>query len=391
MFGAHDNTAHISGEPTTICVVGLRGIPGVMGGAETHCEHLYPLIAKNSELRIVVFGRRAYKKGTTPFDYRGVTVVPTWTIRGKYLEAIVHTGWALMIARFRYRADILHIHSIGPGLWSPIARLLGMKVVVTCHGEDHKQEKWNWFARFVLRTGEKVSARFANAMIVVNASLCERLKARYPRLKWKFFAIANGADHFTAADRQSGSSTLAELGLTPKNYVLSVGRLIPDKGFDELIDAYEASGPRDHPLVIVGKADHPDAFTRGLLQRQSSHVIFAGFQPKSSVAALCANAALCVSASHHEGNPIVALEAVSVGAPLLLSDIAPHLDLGLPSKHYFPVRDKIALAKKLSAPFEQYSYDGRQIMARFTWGAAALKTQQIYVTLMALTAPLPAT
>ena len=30
-----------------IVVTGTRGIPNVMGGVETHCEHLYPLIVQH--------------------------------------------------------------------------------------------------------------------------------------------------------------------------------------------------------------------------------------------------------------------------------------------------------------------------------------------------------
>ena len=44
-----------------ICAIGLRGIPDVMGGIETHCEHLYPRLAHLDEkLEIIVIGRSAH-------------------------------------------------------------------------------------------------------------------------------------------------------------------------------------------------------------------------------------------------------------------------------------------------------------------------------------------
>ena len=41
-----------------IVVTGTRGIPGIQGGVETHCEELYPLIADKQHEIIVV--RRPY-------------------------------------------------------------------------------------------------------------------------------------------------------------------------------------------------------------------------------------------------------------------------------------------------------------------------------------------
>ena len=65
--------------------------------------------------------------------WNGVRLVDLYAPASKNLEAIVHTFLAVLKAR-QYHADILHIHAIGPGLMVPLARLLGLKVVVTHHG-----------------------------------------------------------------------------------------------------------------------------------------------------------------------------------------------------------------------------------------------------------------
>jgi hypothetical protein len=134
------------GRRIRVCVVGLRGLPGVSGGVEAHCEQLYPRIAKDAALAVTIVARRPYVRERGPFTFKGTSVVPIWAVRRKYLEAFVHTACAVALARFRYSADILHIHAIGPGLRTPLARLLGMKVVVTHHGEDYNRDKWNAFA-----------------------------------------------------------------------------------------------------------------------------------------------------------------------------------------------------------------------------------------------------
>lgn len=47
----------------------------------------------------------------------------------KSFEAIIHTFRAINEAK-RLKADILHIHAIGPALLIPYAKMLGMKVVL---------------------------------------------------------------------------------------------------------------------------------------------------------------------------------------------------------------------------------------------------------------------
>jgi len=66
--------------------------------------------------------------------------------RNKFLEAFLHTFIGIFAA-LRYNPDILHIQAIGPGIFTPMARLLGMKVIVTSHGSDYMKLKWGKSAK----------------------------------------------------------------------------------------------------------------------------------------------------------------------------------------------------------------------------------------------------
>ena len=52
------------------------------------------------------------------------------------------------------RPDVLHIHAIGPAIFTPLARAFGLRVVVTYHSLNYEHKKWGRVARFVLRFGE---------------------------------------------------------------------------------------------------------------------------------------------------------------------------------------------------------------------------------------------
>jgi hypothetical protein len=157
-----------------ISVVGLRGFPGVQGGIETHCENLYARLAK-TDLSITIYGRKRYRVN----DSSDVKTVWLPCFHSKYLETFSYMFFAFFHILFN-KPDIVHIHGIGPALFAPLFRLMGCKVILTHHGADYKRGKWGFFAKKVLKTGEKIGIGCANRIIVLNeygrsnlyASLC---------------------------------------------------------------------------------------------------------------------------------------------------------------------------------------------------------------------------
>lgn len=355
-----------------IAVTGLRGIPGVMGGVETHCEELLPRVKRLApDAAITVFARGPYVPAGTG-EHKGVRIVPVASTRSRSFEAIIATFNSVLAAR-RDGAKLVHIHAIGPALLTPLARMLGLKVVVTHHGEDYRRAKWGFVARQMLRLGERFALRSADRLIAVSPSLTERLRATYPAGAERIRFIPNGVPELPAGR----GDALTRLGLTSGTYILAVGRLVPEKGLHDLVDAHARAGdPRT--LVIVGGADHESSYAAGLRKRESARVRFAGLQDRATVRELFENASLFVMPSYHEGLPIAALEAASCATPMLLSDIEPNRDLGLPPHHYFPVGDVDALARHLGRPASDYAVERETFLSAFDWDRISERTLEIY-------------
>ena len=161
-----------------IVVTGTRGIPNIMGGVETHCEELFPRIARKG-FEVTVIRRKSYVRDTLS-SYKGITLSDIETPRKKSLEAIVHTFRAIVRAK-RLKANIVHIHAVGPALLTPLARLLGMKVVFTHHGPDYDRDKWGMAAKTALRLGEAAGTLFANEVIVISHVIDDMLIRKYGR------------------------------------------------------------------------------------------------------------------------------------------------------------------------------------------------------------------
>ena len=70
------------------------------------------------------------------------------------VEQLMNDKNALGVLRSAWtRPDILHIHSVGPALFTPLARAFGLRVVVTHHLANYENKKWGPAARLVLRLG----------------------------------------------------------------------------------------------------------------------------------------------------------------------------------------------------------------------------------------------
>lgn len=362
-----------------ICVTGLRGLPSVMGGVETHCEELLPrVLARLADAEITVCGRKGYCVAS---QHRGVEVRPLWALRLSRLEAIQHTALSVLYARFWLDADLLHIHGIGPALLTPLAKAFGLRVLVTHHGADYRRAKWGGVARVALRVGEALALLCADQIIAVSASDAERLRRSYPRRAHRIQLLPNGAPTRSPA-AVTDASVLRRHKLARGEFVLAVGRLVPEKQFHDLISAMQRrwSAGDTRALVIVGDADHTDAYAQKLLHQPQHNLHFLGRLDRATLGALYRSCAAFVLPSSHEGLPIVALEAIAAGAPVLLSDIAANGDLRLEPRCYFPVGDVAALAARLGQPLAPPS-DATQLLARFNWDRIATETARVYARL----------
>lgn len=361
-----------------IVVLGTRGFPNIQGGVEMHCQHLYPRLAKMG-LDITVCTRVHYL--TRPFksDWKGVKFINIRCPRSKSLEAIVHTTLAVFRARLIH-ADIAHIHSIGPSLLVPLAKLMGLKVIMTHHGPDYERAKWGWLAKAVLRLSERIGCTYADQIIAISAGIKTHIKRKFNR---DAHLIPNGVEIPEPTEK---TDYIESIGLTPNKYCLAVGRFVPEKGLDDLISAF-SSLHTDWKLAIAGDADHKTSYSRRLksLMANNSKIVITGSIQGNYLNEIYSHAGLFVLPSYYEGFPIVTLEALSYGLPVLLSDIAPNKEIGLDENRYFPVGNKEALAEKMDCWLKNSSLSNEErteqiemVRQKYNWDDIAEQVLQVY-------------
>jgi glycosyltransferase involved in cell wall biosynthesis len=326
-----------------IIVIGTRGFPNVQGGIETHCEHLYPNIVKEG-FDVTVITRKTYVDPALN-KFKGVNLIPMWNPKKKFLETIIHTFCAIFKAKL-LGCDLIHLHALGPALLVPLAKILGLKVVMTNHGPDYDREKWGYLPKLILRLGEFLGSKFSNKVISISKPISDSLKQKY---NCNAVIIPNGV---LIPEIKHTNNTLDIFSLVDSKYILTVGRFVPEKGFTDLISAFKESNLSNNgfKLVIVGDADHEDKYSRSLKQTASENnsVVLTGFQKGLALNELFSHARLFVLPSYHEGLPIVLLEAMSYGLSCIVSDIPANRNVNLPDNRHFIPGDINGLAEKLN-------------------------------------------
>jgi len=308
-------------ENLRIAMLGHKRIPSREGGIEIVVGEL----STRMNLRghsVTCYNRKGHHVSGASFDeksvdeYCGVRLKSVWTLDKKGLAAMTSSFSAALKAAFG-KYDVVHFHAEGPCavLWIP--KMFGKKCVATIHGLDHQRAKWGKFASWYIRTGEKCAAKMADEIIVLSENVRQYFLDTYNR-ETKF--IPNGV---TRPEKTEADEIVEKFGIREGEYVLYLGRIVPEKGIRYLIEAFK-DVDTDKKLVIAGGSSDTSEFEQQMRELAASddRIIFTGFVQGKVLEELYSNAYVYVLPSDVEGMPLSLLEAMSYGNCCLTSDIA---------------------------------------------------------------------
>ncbi len=308
------------GKKLRIAMLGHKRIPSREGGVEIVVGELAARMCHMGH-DVTCFNRKGHHVSGAEFDevsldtYKGVKLKNVWTLDKKGLAAMTASFSGALVAAFG-KYDVVHFHAEGPCAMMWLPKLFGKKCVATIHGLDHKRAKWGRFASWYIRTGEKCAVRFADCIIVLSENVKQYFKNTYNR---DTVFIPNGV---SPAEHKEADEITKLYGLHKDDYILFLGRLVPEKGVKYLIQAYKELDTKKK-LVIAGGTSDSEAHLCELhsLSGEDPRIIFTGFVHGRVLCELYSNAYVYVLPSDLEGMPLSLLEAMSYGNCCVASDI----------------------------------------------------------------------
>lgn len=331
-------------------------------GAEVQCAHLLDGLARCQDLELSAI---LFSEGRLADELRRLGVAVSIVAAGGRVGGLLSGVAAALRAR---PVDILHTHGYKTNIVGGIAgRRAGVRWYVrTEHGYT---EPFDGFDRLKMSAYKAVDSLFGRCAthwtIAVSHEMYATLVRSLPSHRVAF--IQNGIILNRIAPTRAASAVRTEFGLTDQTPVFgTAGRLVAVKGIESLIDAARGIVDvlPDARFVVVGDGPLLDSLTtRARERRVESAVVFTGF--RQDVVDLVNMMDVFVLPSLSEGMPMVLLEALSLGTPIVASKVGGIPEIVRPPDGWLvPPRDPSALT---AACLDAYAFSrspARQVVGQ---------------------------
>ena len=246
------------------------------------------------------------------------------------------------------------------------------RLVVNIDGLEHKRAKWGWFARWILRSSEKLAVKCADVIIADNQGIQDYVNEVYGKPSQ---LIAYGGDHvIREIEEEKCVKTLSDYGLKKGEYAVCVCRIEPENNCHISLKAFSES---DKPFVFIGNWNHSE-YAKKLKKQYSSfpniHLLDAIYD-LDILYIIRSNASIYVHGHSAGGTNPSLVEAMFFGMPIVAYDCVYNRATTQNKAYYF--KDEKSLLDLLSIEL-----DGSPMRSiaeqNYTWKKIAEQYEQTY-------------
>lgn len=299
----------------TIVFVGSKGIPAKYGGFEQATQQMaLHLVKKGYKVRVystVITEKEVFWKGIRIIKVHQLGI-PTID---RLFREILPLFYELK-EKIRRNSEKVIVHVYGPFISIPFWKLFGFKFVLSTDGFEWRRKSYNFLTKIIVYLGYLIGSHMANI-----TTFDGKFIRNFYRKKWKIDGpvIMYGPKSSHIQDEER---ILREYNLKPKEYIIFVGRLVPEKGVHILIQAYLDSSI-EFPLIILGKDPLGGKYRKYLEAISNSKVKFLGtiFDERFDVLLKNARVHVRPSINDSEGVNPVLIESMAYGVPIIASKV----------------------------------------------------------------------
>ena len=378
-------------QPLQVAMV-IPEYPPVLGGAEMHAAQLSAVLARRGHHVTVFTASLVDQKRSLPASLAGPVVCELASVDHQRWFAL-HCGWKLLRERRKYSlVQFFHagLHTLlGIGMAAALRKRVIVMFAISDQGRCLQQ---TLLGRFQLQ----LFRRFADRILILNSEMYEDLQALgFQRARLAYLTC--GVDPVALAPASSAErmALREKWGVSANALVITtICRFVPEKRIDTIIDAF-AQVHRSQPeafLLLGGDGPEYASLIAQVKRLGLTDVTgFPGSLHKEQVAEVLRLSDVYMLVSASEGIPLALMEAMAVGLPSIVSDIAGTEALVQTDREGYRVKagDVAAIANALVRVVQDVSLRQRlgaearrRILQSYTLDIIAAQHEQIYREVM---------
>jgi len=256
---------------------------------------------------------------TSALDAAGARVVVLTRRRRPTMKSAPLQTVVLIATLLRLRPRIIQTHLLYSNVIGVMAaRLCRLPVVATLH---NARVEVDCNSQRAVRLETAVLRRLPTGLVAVGPSVERSQRDRvFPR---RLTVVPNAVGPGPLPEQATRARLRSQLAPGENTLlVLAVGRLVPAKGYDDLLTAFKRILRAVPNAVLAIAGDGPEyARMRNRLDGEGLTDAVLLLRQRDDVRDLLGAADLFVSASHWEGLPVALLEAMSAGLPVVVTAV----------------------------------------------------------------------
>jgi len=293
--------------PLKIAIIGSRGYPYVYSGYETLIKELSErLVGRDCEVTVYCH-RNLFKE--KPALVNGIKLVYIPTIETKSLSQLIHSFLSMCHAVVS-DVDVIFAVNAANGPYGLISKIFRKRTAINVDGLEWLRPKWNGLGAIYFKTAARLSTILFDQ--IINDS--DEMRKVYLNLfKKESVVIAYGA----TVRKSDNPSLIQQWLITPKEYYLVVGRMIPDNNADIIVKGFLASNSTKK-MVVVGDVFYKDNYADTLKALKDERLVFTGYVNDPHVlAALYHHCYVYVHGHEFGGTNPTMIKAMACGCAIL--------------------------------------------------------------------------
>ena len=293
--------------PLKIAIIGSRGYPYVYSGYETLIKELSErLVGRDCEVTVYCH-RNLFKE--KPALVNGIKLVYIPTIETKSLSQLIHSFLSMCHAVVS-DVDVIFAVNAANGPYGLISKIFRKRTAINVDGLEWLRPKWKGLGAIYFKTAARLSTILFDQ--IINDSN-EMRKVYLNLFKKESVVIAYGA----TVRKSEDSSLIQQWHITPKEYYLVVGRMIPDNNADIIVKGFLASNSTKK-MVVVGDVFYKDNYADALKALKDDRLVFTGYVNDPHVlAALYHHCYVYVHGHEFGGTNPTMIKAMACGCAIL--------------------------------------------------------------------------